>query len=68
MIVYKSLSKQQIADDAGVCIGTVRQWCKEFEEKMKPFGYVRETKVLNPACVRMLAEHYCFFPHNAKVI
>lgn len=68
MIIYKALSKSEIANDAGVSIDVVREWCKQFEDKMIPFGYTRETKVLNPVCVRLLAEHFCFFPHNATVI
>lgn len=67
MIFYKALTKQEIAEDAGVSINTVRSWCKQFEEKMEPLGYTRQTKVLNPACVRILAEHFCFTPHNAII-
>lgn len=68
MIIYKSITKQQGAEDAGVSIGVFRSWCKQFEEKMIPLGYKTKCKVLNPACVRILAEHYCFMPRNAKVI
>ncbi len=68
MIFYKALAKQEIATDAGVSINVVRNWCKQMEEKMTPLGYTRDTKVLNPACVRILAEHFCFIPHNAVVI
>ena len=68
MIIYKALTKTQVAEDAEVSIGVVRSWCKQLEDKMKPYGYTRQTKVLNPACVRVLAEHFAFTPHNAVVI
>lgn len=68
MIVYKALTKTQIAQDAEVSINVVRKWCHQFEEKMKPYGYTTQTKVLNPACVRILAEHFAFTPHNAIII
>ena len=68
MIIYKELSKQEIANDASTSIGTVRKWCKQKEAEMIPFGYTRKCKNLNPACVRILAEHFCFTPHNIQII
>ena len=68
MICYKELSKKQIAQDAGTSIGTVRSWCKQLEAQMIPFGYSRKKQNLNPACVKILAEHFCFTPHNIVII
>lgn len=68
MIIYKELSKQEIAIDAGTSARTVRKWCKQKENEMIPFGYTRKSQNLNPACVRILAEHFCFTPHNITVI
>lgn len=66
--LYKALSKAQIAQDAGVSIDTVKNWCKQKEAEMRPFGYIRTSKVLNPTCVKILASHFCFTPHNAKIL
>lgn len=68
MIVYKSCTKIQLSKDADVSMSVFRKWCAQLEEQMKPFGYSRRSKVLNPACVRVIAEYFCFFPHNATVI
>lgn len=67
MIIYKALTKQQIAEDAGVTIGIVRAWCKNKEAEMIPFGYTRKSQQLNPQCVRILAEFYNFTPHNCII-
>ena len=67
MIFYKALSKAEIAQDADVSLDVVQSWCRQKEDEMKPFGYIRTCKVLNPACVRILAEHFCFTPHNAII-
>ena len=67
MIIYKALSKTEIAQDAGVSIGVVRSWCKQKEQEMLPYGYTRKSQLLNPACVRILAEFYKFTPHNAVI-
>ena len=68
MIVYKALTKRQVAIDADVSINVVRRWCKQLEEQMIPYGYTKQTKLLNPACVRILSEFFAFTPHNAVVI
>lgn len=67
MTIYKSLTKKEIAIDAGVSIDTVKSWCKQMEEKMLPYGYIHNARILNPICVSILAEHFCFTPHNAVI-
>lgn len=67
-IIYKGLSKTEISQDAGVSIGTVRSWCKQKEAEMRPYGYTPKSRNLSPACVKILAEHYCFTPRNAIIV
>lgn len=67
MIIYKALSKQEFADDAGIQPSKLRQWLKDTQDQLDTVGLGKEAKILPPAAVRILAEKYQVFPHNAII-
>ena len=45
----KAMSKQQIADCAGVSVRTLMEWCKPHAAELKRLGLRPNAKVLPPA-------------------
>lgn len=68
MIIYKALSKQEFAEDAGVSPAQFRKWCKSNEAELKEFGVEARTKILPPAAVGLLARKYQVMPRNATIL
>lgn len=55
----KSMSKQQLADAAGVSVNTLMNWCKPFREELSVMGLLPNAKVLPPHIVKFLVEKFC---------
>jgi len=55
----KAMSKQELADCAGVSVRTLMEWCKPFMHDLRKLGLTKHTKVLNPAIVTFISEKCC---------
>ena len=55
----KAMSKQQLADAAGVSVKVLMGWCKQYQAELEAMGVKTKTKVLPPNAVRFIAEKYC---------
>jgi transposase-like protein len=54
----KSMSKQQLADCAGVSRRTLMRWCKRHWEELEQLGLGPNAKVLSPKICKYIIEHY----------
>mgnify|MGYP002623815118 CR=1 FL=1 len=68
MIIYKALSKAELAQDANITPSQLRRWLKECHNEMTQLGVTPKTKILPPSAVGLLARKYQFLPRNIKVI
>ena len=55
----KAMSKQQLADKAGVSINTLNRWCKPFYKDLEAMGLPPKARVLPPIAVKFIAEKFC---------
>ena len=55
----KAMSKQQLADAAGVSVKVLMNWCKPFRSEFEKMGLKPKDKVLPPAIVKIIAEKFC---------
>jgi transposase-like protein len=55
----KAMSKQQLADKAGVSINTFCRWCKPFRNELEALGLQPKSKILPPSAVKFIAEKLC---------
>ena len=55
----KAMTKQQIADSAGVTTKTLTSWCEPFLDELESMGMRPRMKVLPPHIVRFIAEKFC---------
>ena len=53
------MSKQQLADAAGVSVKVLMNWCKPFRSEFEKMGLKPKDKVLPPAIVKTIAEKFC---------
>ena len=53
------MSKQELADCAGVSVRTLMRWCEPYQEELSQLGLKPFTKILNPAIVAFIAEKCC---------
>ena len=67
MIIYKSLSKQELIQDANISQYILRQWLHQSADILRQFNVSPKAKVLPPAVVRLLSERYQFMPRNAVI-
>jgi hypothetical protein len=54
----KSMTKQQLADSAGVSVKTLMSWCEPYRKKLEKMGMKRHTKVLPPNVVEFIANRF----------
>ena len=52
----KAMSKQQLADRAGVSLNTLNRWCKPFRRELEAMGLQPNTRMLPPVIVKFIAE------------
>ena len=55
----KAMSKQQLADAAGVSVTTLMNWCRPFRKELEAMGLRPGMRVLPPKIVRFIAETLC---------
>lgn len=55
----RAMSKQELADCAGVSVRTLMNWCEPYKEELRQLGLKRFTKILNPAIVAFISEKCC---------
>ncbi len=55
----KAMSKQQLADAAGVSVKTLMEWCRPYEKRLQRMGLRHRAKVLEPHIVKFLVETFC---------
>ena len=55
----KAMSKQQLADRAGVSVGTLMNWCRPYRKELEAVGMKRNMRVLPPKVVKWIAEQFC---------
>ena len=55
----KAMTKQQLADSAGVTTKTLTNWCEPFLKELKAMGMHPNMKVLPPHIVRFISEKFC---------
>lgn len=55
----KAMSKQQLADCAGVSVTTLMNWCRPFREELTRMGLPPNAKVLPPHIVKFITEKFC---------
>ena len=60
----KAMSKQQLADAAGVSVGTLMNWCRPYRKELETMGIQPHMKVLPPHIVRFITEKFCIDVEN----
>lgn len=55
----KSLTKQQLADYAGVSTKTLKSWCKPYERELEAMGLQPNAKLFPPKVVKFLIKKFC---------
>ena len=55
----KAMSKQQLADRAGVSLNTLNRWCKPFQQELEALGLQPRARMLPPVAVKFIAEKLC---------
>ena len=57
--IIKAMSKQQLADAAGVSVTTLMNWCKPYQKELEALGMKPNSKVLSPKIVSYIADLFC---------
>lgn len=55
----KSMTKQKLADKAGVSLNTLNRWCKPFKPELEAMGLRPKARMLPPIVVKFIAEKLC---------
>jgi len=63
----KAMSKQQLADAAGVTTKTLMTWCEPFQKELEAMGMQPHMKVLPPHIVRFITEKFCIDLEDVSV-
>ena len=58
-MIYKAMSKSELAEAAGVTPATFRRWLKTDKDELEKMGITSRQQVLPPNAVRYLCEKYC---------
>ena len=53
------MSKQQLADAAGVSVKVLMSWCRPFRKEFEAMGLKPKDRVLPPRIVKLIAERLC---------
>ncbi len=57
--MYKSLTRTQMADYAGVSLRTFNNWLRPLEPQLTQMGYPPGARSIPPHVVRWLCEYFC---------
>lgn len=55
----KAMTKQQIAQAAGVTVKTLMNWCQPYSQELTAMGLRPGMRVLPPHIVKWIADHFC---------
>ena len=55
----KAMTKQQLADSAGVTTKTLMSWCEPFLSELETMGMQPHMKVLPPHIVQFIVDKFC---------
>ena len=55
----KSMTKQKLADKAGVSLNTLNRWCKTYKKELEAMGLQPKARLLPPVIVKFIAEKLC---------
>ncbi|MDE5783171.1 MAG: hypothetical protein K2H97_02460 [Prevotella sp.] len=55
----KAMTKQQLADHAGVSVKTLSKWCRPYQDELRTMGFRPHMKALPPNIVAYLSEKLC---------
>jgi hypothetical protein len=55
----KAMTKQQLADCAGVSLRTLHRWCLPYREELEQMGWKPKQKLLRPNIVKFLSDKFC---------
>ena len=55
----KAMSKQQLADAAGVRVKTLMNWCRPYMKELEAMGMQPNDKVLRPNVVEFIVQKLC---------
>jgi len=55
----KAMSKQQLADAAGVSTKTLNRWCQPYRDELARMGMLPQMRVLPPHIVKFLTDKFC---------
>ena len=55
----KAMTKQQLADRAGVTTKTLMSWCEPYQRELEAMGMLPNMKVLPPHIVHFITEKFC---------
>ena len=53
------MTKQQLADKAGVSLNTLNRWCKPFKAELEAMGLKPNTRLLPPVVIKFIAGKFC---------
>jgi len=53
------MSKQELADCAGVSVKTLMNWCRPFRQELAALGMNPHAKKLPPHIIHFLTEKFC---------
>ena len=53
------MSKQQLANKAGVSLNTLNKWCKPLQKELLQLGMIPGARMLPPVVVKYIAEKFC---------
>ena len=53
------MSKQQLADAAGVSVGTLMNWCRPYRKELDAMGVKTKDRVFSPKVVKFIVEKFC---------
>ena len=57
-MIVKAMTKQQLADKAGVTTKTLMSWCEPFQKELESMGMQPNMKVLPPHIVNFITEKF----------
>ena len=53
------MTKQQLADRAGISLNTLSRWMKPLQQQLEELGMPPGARILPPRIVKFLADRFC---------
>lgn len=55
----KAMSKQEIADHAGITLKTLSNWLKPYRQELEQMGMQPNMRILPPRIVQWICDKFC---------